>query len=90
MFWIVAYPSAKMLDTWLGQDGVHYIREQYLKAIIENHMNAAESDLTHREGAGALNFLSRGPSGWRRGRGRRQEAVSESGRTMTSRVASRF
>ncbi|MFT4843745.1 MAG: metal transporter CNNM [Candidatus Azotimanducaceae bacterium] len=58
MFWIVAYPSAKMLDTWLGQDGVHYIREQYLKAIIENHMNAAESDLTHREGAGALNFLS--------------------------------
>jgi metal transporter CNNM len=89
----VAYPSAKMLDTWLGQDGVHYIREQYLKAIIENHMNAAESDLTHREGAGALNFLSledlavgeEGEAG-----GRRQEAVSESGRTMTSRVASRF
>lgn len=58
VLFLVAWPSAKLLDAWLGPDGVHYVREKYLKAIIEKHMHAEEADLEHREGVGALNFLS--------------------------------
>ncbi len=54
----VAKPSALLLDAWLGPDGMHYLREKHLKAIIEKHMHADEADLEHREGKGALNFLS--------------------------------
>ncbi len=58
LLWPVAFPSAKLLDSWLGPDGMHYVREEHLKAIIEKHMHAEEADLDHREGKGALNFLS--------------------------------
>ncbi len=58
LFWIVAKPSAKLLDAWLGADGTQYFREQHLRAGMEEHMHAEEADLGHQEGAGALNFLS--------------------------------
>ena len=54
----VAKPSAKLLDAWLGREGISYLRERDLRAVIEKHMQADEADLERREGLGALNFLT--------------------------------
>lgn len=53
----VARPSAMILDLWLGQEGIHYMREQDLRHVIRMHMEAEETDVEIVEGIGALNFL---------------------------------
>jgi hypothetical protein len=53
----VAKPSAMILDLWLGQEGIHYMREQDLRHVIRMHMEAQETDVEIVEGIGALNFL---------------------------------
>lgn len=58
LFWVVAKPSAWLLDRWLGTEGIAYLRERDLRRVITKHMEAAEADLKVREGQGALNFLS--------------------------------
>lgn len=57
VLWPVARPSAKLLDMWLGDEGVSYFRERDLRAVIEKHMLADEADVAREEGLGALNFL---------------------------------
>ncbi len=54
----VAKPSAKVLDLWLGPEGVHYLREQRLKQYIVKSMGASGSDIDTFEGRGAINFLA--------------------------------
>lgn len=54
----VAKPSAKILDWWLGSEGVVYFREKFLREIIKKHIEADEADVDHLEGVGALNFLA--------------------------------
>ena len=54
----VAKPTAKVLDLWLGPEGVHYLREQMLKDYIMKSMGAAGSDIGRFEGRGAVNFLA--------------------------------
>jgi hypothetical protein len=46
-----------ILDLWLGQEGIHYMREQDLRHVIRMHMEAEETDVEIVEGIGALNFL---------------------------------
>ncbi len=58
VLWPFARPSAKLLDWWLGRDGIHYLRESHLRAVIEKHVHSKDADLEHREGVGALNFLA--------------------------------
>jgi metal transporter CNNM len=62
VYQIVLYPVAKpmalLLDKWLGPEGIHYFRERDLREVIKMHMAAAEADVDHVEGAGALNFLA--------------------------------
>lgn len=58
IFWVVAKPSAWLLDRWLGTEGIAYLRERDLRRVISKHMEAAEADLKVREGQGALNFLT--------------------------------
>ncbi len=53
----VARPSGKLLDLWLGPEGIGYLRERDLRAVIEKHMEADEADMDREEGLGALNFL---------------------------------
>ncbi|GJM45309.1 MAG: HlyC/CorC family transporter [Gemmatimonadota bacterium] len=53
----VARPTARMLDRWLGPEGIQYIRERDFREIIRQHMTSEEADLDHLEGTGALNFL---------------------------------
>ncbi|MFZ1538993.1 MAG: CNNM domain-containing protein [Chromatiaceae bacterium] len=54
----VAKPTAKVLDLWLGLEGVHYLREQTLRDYILKSMGAAGSDINRFEGRGAVNFLA--------------------------------
>jgi len=54
----VAKPTAKILDLWLGKEGIHYFRESDLRQVIKIHMEAEGAEVDHVEGAGALNFLA--------------------------------
>jgi len=58
VLWIVAKPSAWMLDRWLGPEGITYLRERDLRRVITKHMEADEADLRQTEGRGTLNFLA--------------------------------
>lgn len=53
----VAKPSAMLLDLMLGREGVTYLRERDLRAVVEKHMKAEEADLDKGEGIGILNYL---------------------------------
>ena len=53
----VAKPVAKMLDYWLGKEGITYMRERDLRQVIMKHMEADEAEVDLLEGIGALNFL---------------------------------
>ncbi len=54
----VARPSAKMLDWWLGREGITYFREQDIREFITKHIHADEAEIDRIEGIGALNFLA--------------------------------
>lgn len=54
----VARPSALVLDWWLGKEGIAYYREADLHTVIRKHIEADESDVSHIEGTGAMNFLA--------------------------------
>lgn len=54
----VVKPSALLLDWWLGPEGIQYFRERDLHHVIRRHIDAAETDVDHLEGMGALNFFA--------------------------------
>lgn len=53
----VAKPTALVLDSWLGPEGISLFREQDLHAVIRKHIEAEHSDVSRLEGTGAINFL---------------------------------
>ena len=53
----VAKPCALLLDVWLGVEGIDYMRERDLQAVIKKHIDADHAELQAIEGRGALNFL---------------------------------
>ncbi len=53
-----AKPTAKILDAWLGAEGIQYFREHSLREVIKKHIEADASDVDRLEGIGALNFLA--------------------------------
>lgn len=54
----VAKPTAKVLDLWLGKEGVTYFEERDLRQLIKKHIVASDTDVDRLEGIGALNFLA--------------------------------
>ncbi|QBG48397.1 DUF21 domain-containing protein [Verrucomicrobia bacterium S94] len=54
----VARPTAWLLDKWLGKEGINYLPEEELMAVLKQHMKSPESDVGHIEGRGAVNFLA--------------------------------
>lgn len=58
LFYPVAKPSAKILDYWLGKEGIKYFRERDLITVIQKHVESRESDVSRLEGVGAMNFLA--------------------------------
>ncbi len=57
VLYVVAKPTAMVLDKWLGTEEISYFRERELREVIRQHMVADDADLDHHEGLGALNFL---------------------------------
>ena len=53
----VAKPTAKILDLWLGPEGVHYVREEMLREYLLRSMGMSGSEIGAFEGKGAVNFL---------------------------------
>src|ERR1700749_3794366 len=49
-------PTAMVLDWWLGEEGIAYLREQGLRQMIARH-SAAGGDISKMEATGAQNFL---------------------------------
>lgn len=58
VFYVLAKPSALLLDAWLGEDSITYMRESEVRQLIEQHITSANTDLDAIEGVGALNFLA--------------------------------
>ncbi len=45
-----AKPTAKLLDAWLGAEGIQYFREHSLREVIKKHIEADGSDVDRLEG----------------------------------------
>ncbi len=58
LLWPLAKPSATLLDLWLGKEAVQLFRENEIEEMLRMHMHESNSDITHTEGKGALNFLA--------------------------------
>ncbi|NQV30843.1 MAG: DUF21 domain-containing protein [Candidatus Marinimicrobia bacterium] len=57
LLFVVAKPSAKLLDVWLGAESIQYFKEKSLKQLIRRHVEESH-DIDDLEGLGAINFLS--------------------------------
>lgn len=58
LLWPLAKPSAKVLDLWLGKEAVQFFQEKQIEEMIRMHIYEHDSEITHVEGKGALNFLA--------------------------------
>lgn len=54
----VAWPTARMLDRLVGEEGMGFFRENDLREVLRLHIRDETSDVSHVEGHGALNFLA--------------------------------
>jgi metal transporter CNNM len=58
LLWPLARPSAKILDLWLGREAIQFFRENEIEELLRMHIQDRNSEITHVEGKGALNFLA--------------------------------
>ncbi len=55
----VTKPSALMLNWMVGQESIHYFKEQSLTKLIRRHIDEEDAhEIDHVEGTGAINFLT--------------------------------
>jgi metal transporter CNNM len=55
--WPVAWPSGKLLDAWIGPEGIPWYRERELREILKQHARGGASEIGRVEATGAINFL---------------------------------
>ena len=58
LLWPLARPTAWLLDLWLGKEAVQFFRENQIEEMLRMHIRQHDSEITHVEGKGALNFLA--------------------------------
>lgn len=58
VLYVVAKPTALLLDFWLGKEEILYFREDEIMIMLKRHSQADLSDLTRLESLGAMNFLA--------------------------------
>jgi len=58
VLFVVAKPTAIVLDTWIGPEGPTYLRERDMEIVLQKHIGGADSEIGETEGRGALNFLN--------------------------------
>ncbi len=57
LLYLVAKPTALILDKWLGPEAIQYVNEKDLRELIVMHVDSPETEIDHVEGLGAINFL---------------------------------
>ena len=55
---VVAKPTALILDAWVGPEGPTFLRERDMEIVLQRHILEADSEIGVTEGRGALNFLN--------------------------------
>lgn len=58
LLWPVAWPSAKLLDAWIGPEGIPWYRERELREVLQHHARGSSTEIGHIEATGAINFLA--------------------------------
>jgi len=58
LFWPIAMPIGKLLDLWLGPEGIPWYREAELRDLLTHHARHEETEVSHLEATGAINFLA--------------------------------
>jgi CBS domain containing-hemolysin-like protein len=58
VLFLVAKPTALLLDSWLGKESVQFFAEKNIKLFIQKHVEGSTSEIDHIEGTGAINFFS--------------------------------
>jgi len=58
VLFVVAKPTAIILDGWVGPEGPTYLRERDMEIVLQKHIGEADSEIGATEGRGALNFLN--------------------------------
>jgi metal transporter CNNM len=54
----VAWPTGRLLDAWVGPEGVVWFREQELRRVLQHHAGGPGSEIGVVEAMGAINFLA--------------------------------
>ena len=57
ILFIIAKPTALLLDVWLGRERIGYFKEKEIMHMLHRHAAATDSDIGHLETTGAMNFL---------------------------------
>ena len=57
LLWPLAWPSGKLLDAWIGQEGIPWLREHELHQLLELHAREIDTEISQVEATGAINFL---------------------------------
>lgn len=58
LLWPVAWTTGRLLDAWVGPEGVPWFREQELRQLLEHHAQRQGSEIGAVEAVGAINFLA--------------------------------
>lgn len=51
-------PSGKLLDAWIGPEGIPWLREHEFRQILEHHARGVGTEISRVEATGAVNFLA--------------------------------
>jgi len=54
----VAWPSARLLDAWIGSEGIPWFREGELRQVLHRHAEEGGTEISRIEALGASNFLA--------------------------------
>ncbi len=57
MLFVVAKPTALLLNWWLGPEAIALFRERDFRILMSRHLETANTDLGKVEAIGAVNFL---------------------------------
>ncbi|MGZ8160011.1 MAG: DUF21 domain-containing protein [Methylobacter sp.] len=57
LLWPLAWPSGKLLDAWIGQEGILWFREHEQHQLLEHHARETDTGISQVEATGAINFL---------------------------------
>lgn len=58
LLWPVAWPTARLLDAWVGPEGMPWYRERELRELLEHHARGEGTEIGRVEATGAINFLA--------------------------------